>query len=33
MTMIADVSCMTLAVTNSIPVDKMPKVPPEFSKD
>jgi hypothetical protein len=33
MTMIAGVSCMTLAVANSIPVDKKPKVPPEFSKD
>jgi hypothetical protein len=33
MTMIAGVSCMTLAVTKSFPVDKKPKVPPEFSID
>jgi hypothetical protein len=33
MTIIAGVSCMTLDATNSIPVDKNPKVPPEFSKD
>jgi hypothetical protein len=33
MTMIADVNCMSLGVTNSIPVDKKPKVPPDFSKD
>jgi hypothetical protein len=34
--MIADISCMTLkhlAVTNSSPVDKKPRVPPEFFKD